>query len=205
MNNRSFVQVFSARDHQVVFLMMHAERQNAEKAETAQLFQILRGRMDNEIGPVLEFGGFEAPAIDAIHRRGVGRGHASNRVADRPVPREGENHAAVDGYVGHFGIERDIVHVDEMLPERIDIDLRPVRLGVRRQNFDNLLNRGERVLSGSGGDQTGLSLRGYHDMLLPRHRYILPMLHVMDGLQACGLLKIRLRERGGGSKATDQN
>src|SRR5271168_4479205 len=43
----SFVRVFAARDHQVVFLVMHAERQNAEKAETAQLFQILRGRMND--------------------------------------------------------------------------------------------------------------------------------------------------------------
>jgi hypothetical protein len=68
-----------------------------------------------------------------------------------------------------------------------------------------LLNRGERVLSGSGGDQAGLLLQGYHDMLLPRDRYISPMLHVMDGPQACGLLEIRLRERSRGSKATDQN
>src|SRR5271170_4534306 len=78
------------------------------------------GACTTRLAPVLEFGCFEVPAIDAVHRGGVRRDHASNRVADWPVPSEGENHAAVDGYVGHFRVERNIVHVDEMLPERID-------------------------------------------------------------------------------------
>jgi hypothetical protein len=40
---------------------------------------------------------------------------------------------------------------------------------------------------------------------LPEFRRILPVHHVMDSPDAWGLREIRLRECGGGSKATEQD
>jgi len=171
--------------------------------------------MNRQRSPALDFCRFEFPSVNAVHRGRVGRRHAPNGVANRAFAGNIEAHAAVDGFVLYIRSERHIVHVDKMLPKRVDIDLGPVGLGVSYENLDNLLYRGERALSGLGGDSAA-GLLPVHHMLalhhmpprrhrLPGRHHVLPMHHVMAGSHARERLQIRLCERDGGYEASDQS
>ena len=107
-----------------------------------------------------------------------------------------EPHARADRRAGDIRLERHIVHVDEMLPERVDVDLRPVCLRVRVQKRDDFLDCGEGALAGLGRART-LLLRGRLVLARHHHQHVLAMRALMGTF--C------LRERGGGREEPDQN
>src|ERR1051326_7367650 len=59
-------------------------------------------------------------------------------------------------------MQRHVIHVDEMLAQRLDVHLAPVSHGVRFQNLHDLLDRGEGRLTWLRGSSRGCSMRGSH-------------------------------------------
>ncbi len=110
------------------------------------LVGVLCRRMDRQRGarprfPLLR----TSPAVNAIHCGRVGCRHASNGVANRTFASDVEAYAAVDRFVLHVGSEGNVVHVDEVLPKRVDIDLDQSVLGSAAR-ISTTPNRGKRAL-----------------------------------------------------------
>ena len=101
--------------------MMHAPSHHTEESEPPQLGGVAGRRMHNQRCASLDFGRFKGPAVHAVHGRRVGGHHATNGVSDRTRARNGKPDSTLDRLARHVRRERDVVHVDEMLPERVDI------------------------------------------------------------------------------------
>ena len=79
---------------------------------------------------------------------GVRWDHALDGGKRAPVSGDGDLQATVDRLTRSVGLERHLIHVDEVLAQRLKVDFGPVGLGISLQNADNLLDRAECVLAG---------------------------------------------------------
>src|SRR5581483_6035596 len=141
----------------MVRLMMRATRHEADKAKTANVLHLLRvtgchGQQDT----VRQRLGLGTPAVKMrlVHLMSLSRDHALYRF-DRP-PSSGDGYLDADLYRLRQGVslERDLVHVDEMLTQGFKIDLGPVGFGVGLQEAHDLLDRAKCILArhrGRGG------------------------------------------------------
>lgn len=132
------------RDHEMMLLMVHAQRQDSEKAETTKLGQFRRvGRRHGQRGTFRTVFGPVGPPSPAIHRHRMGHYHAPDRGTHRPFPLYFVTHPFCDGDCPGLGIQRHIAHIDEMPAKRVYIDGRPIRVRVVNKNPDDFLNGGE--------------------------------------------------------------
>jgi hypothetical protein len=66
----------------------------------------------------------------------------------RPVACDCGLQAALDLLCGDIGIERHLVHVDQVLSQRFEVDFGPICLRVGFEHPDDLLDGAEGVLAG---------------------------------------------------------
>ena len=96
----------------------------------------------------------------------------------------GEAHAALDRLAAHVGGQGDVVHVDEVAPQRLDIDLGPIGLGIGLEDLDDFLNGRERALPGLCGDSADRAASAHH----------------VHGMRVAVVSGHRLREGGAGDE-----
>ena len=84
------------------------------------------GRGDGEKLAVRQGGSFRAPPQMAVHCLRPGGNHPLDRDKRAPGAGDRDLQAPVDLFRGGIGPQRDLVHVDEMLAQRFEIDLRPI-------------------------------------------------------------------------------
>jgi hypothetical protein len=138
----------------MVRLVMRPARHEADKSKTADVLHLLRvpgchGQQDT----VRQRLGLGAPPVDMhlVNLVSLSRNHALYRF-NRP-PSSGNTYfdAAIYRLRHGISLERDFAHVDEMLAQRLKIDLRPVGLGIGFQNASNLLDGAKCILAGIVG------------------------------------------------------
>ena len=118
-------------------LVVHAERQHADEAERAQPGGVLGRGITVSVAPSSISAAlmrqpptpFIVAAWAKIMRR-IG-------VSHRPGAGDDEAHAAVDRLALQLGAQRDGVHVDQVLAQRLDVDLRPVGLWIGVEDGDD--------------------------------------------------------------------
>ncbi|MEI6533838.1 MAG: hypothetical protein WCN98_00745 [Verrucomicrobiaceae bacterium] len=131
--------MLTARNHQMMLLMVHADCQNAEKPQSVKHVLIPRRNGDSHRRSSWDFSGSVLPAVHAVHRGSVRHHHPPDRVGNGSFPRHHESHPACHGLSNDLCVERHLIHIDEMLAKCIDVDFGPIRLGViREQNGDFL-------------------------------------------------------------------
>jgi hypothetical protein len=74
--------------------------------------------------------------------------HSANGVERAPLTLYGESRAPGDRLLPDGGTECDLVHVDQVLAQRFEIHLRPIRTRVGFQQPNDLRDRAEGVLTG---------------------------------------------------------
>src|SRR6266511_1209437 len=158
----------------MVRLMMRATRHEADNAKTADVLHLLRvagchGQQDT----VRQRLGLGAPAVEMrlVNLVSLSRDHALYRFDRSPRSGNGYFDAAVYRLRDGISLERDFVHVDEMLAQGFKVDLGPVGIGVSLQDADNLLDGAKGILArhrGRGG------VRG----LAARHHLLMHHLHL---------------------------
>lgn len=184
------VWMLATRDHQVMVSVVQAARHQAEESETAQLVGVRGGRAHHHRGAVLDLRRLEPPTLDAVHHGRVGQDHATDRVADRPHTRHVEAQAPVHRRAAHVRHENHIAHIDEMAPQRVDIDLRPVGRRIRLENTDDLLDGREGGLPDQRGNHARVTLMGH---VVRVHSFV-------GGLGPSSVISSRLSERDGGNE-----
>ncbi len=166
--------IFPAREHQVMQLMMHAACHHTDETEGMQLWLIGRWDKNSHRGAVIGRERLVAPASHAIHRRGMCESHSADRIADRARSAYDEPDAAFDRLIVDVRRERDVVHVYQVLAERLDVHLAPIRLRIGLKNLNDLLDRRERDLAGLS--RAGLRCHGclrMHHHVLVHHGQLL--------------------------------
>jgi len=86
------------------------------------------------------------PLIFATAAASLGAAAVTSSVTPDPVGRAEARNRGGDG----GGAEGEIIHVDQVIPEGIEIDFRPVGLGVGLQQPDDLGQGAEGRLAGVG-------------------------------------------------------
>ena len=99
-------------------------------------------------------------AGNSVHGRRVCLDHAADRVAYYAGSCHGTANAVADRGCFHVGVERNIVHVDQVAAQRRDIDPGPIRFRVGIQQRDNLLDCGKGALTGFLGERARHFRRG---------------------------------------------
>lgn len=193
------VRSLPGRQSEVMGLVMHANRHHANEPEGPDPVRVRAGHDQGRATRYL--GRLHCPALDTIHRNCVGRDHGADRAGDRRVLRSRlEAGAAFDLLGADAGAERHVVHVDQMLTQRLDIDFAPVRRRIRHQLRDNLLNGGEgglpplHDLSGNGVCIHAMALVGHAG-------HVLRVLHS----PLLGGRTLRQRQAGDGKKCDDED
>ncbi len=140
------VWILPGRQRMVMGLVMHANRHHTNEPEGPDAVRVGAGHDQGRTTRDLRR--LHCPALDIVHRRCVGRNHGADRAGHGRVLRSSlEAGAAFDLLDADAGAERHVVHVDQMLTKRLDIDAAPVRRRIRHQLGDDLLNGGEGGLS----------------------------------------------------------
>lgn len=183
------VRILPGCQRKVMGLVVHSDRHHADEPEGPDTVRIAAcNRQDSS---ARNFLCLHRPALDAIHGRCVGRDHRADRGDDGSVVRHRlEAGAALDISRGNVGTQRNVVHVDQMLTQRFDVDAAPVRLRVRHQLLDDLLDCSEgRLPSLQDTFRNGISVHpmvrmGHtRDMLPVRRRSMLGM-HILSLCEA---------------------
>ena len=152
---------------------MQAAHQYANKAETANMLDLLRiGGGNGEKLAVRQGGSFRAPPLMSVHCLRPGGDHPMDRDERMPGAGDRDLQTPVDRFRGGIGPQRDFVHVDEMLTQRFEIDLRPIGLRVSVKDLCDLLDCSEGILAGHcrrgrGSVHTGLT--AHHALVLAQH------------------------------------
>src|SRR5271165_143804 len=135
----------------MVRLMMRAAYQYADETEAANMLDFLRIRRgDGEKLAIRQRRRLGIPAVKAVHGLSVGRDHPLDGDECAPTAGDRDLQAAVDLFRGSVGLQRDLVHVDEMLTQRFKIYFGPIRLWVGVEHAHDLLNRSESTLARQG-------------------------------------------------------
>src|SRR3989454_7188521 len=85
----------------------------------------------------------------------MGRDHGADGLFRAPRARDVHGEPAGDRRLTDRRPEHDLVHVDEMLPEALDVDLGPVGGGIGLEDPDDLCDGTEGVLPGHCGCAPG--------------------------------------------------
>ena len=163
------VRSVAARHRQVVRAVMVSQRQQAVEAEAANSRDGLgaRGRRNNRYdrtagyfihGHAHRIGGANHPRVGVRHPPDGG-----NRPA---LARHREARARGDRFLPNKSAHRDVVHVDEVLPESLDVDPGPVGGRIGAENGDDLSDGGERGLASAGGTDLSCPGRMSHALLM---------------------------------------
>ena len=80
-----------------------------------------------------------------------GGDHSLDREERAPGAGDRDLQTPLDLLRGGVGAQRDLVHVDKMLAQRFEIDLRPVGLRVGVEDLHDLLDCAEGILTGIVG------------------------------------------------------
>jgi hypothetical protein len=89
------------------------------------------GGADGEKLAVLQHRSFRAPPLMAVHRGGPSGDHMLDGDERAPGAGDRDLQTPVDLFQGGVGPQRDLAHVNEMLAQRFEIDLRPIGVWVR--------------------------------------------------------------------------
>ncbi len=106
--------------------MVHAARHDPDEPQTLQLGEVRDWSLHRHDRPNLDLCRSKLPAADVVHCGGVGERHAANGIPHRWRAGHDEHHPAVDGLDLGVGVQRDGAHIRQMLPQRLDVDLRPI-------------------------------------------------------------------------------
>ena len=161
----SKMRIAASGDHQVMCLMVHTARHDANEPEPPELLPILRRHDDRDSRAIIGRHGCECPAVDAAHRRGMRHDHPSDGILHRTYARNGKPHSALNYLLFDFGSKRHIVHVDQMASKRLDVHLRPIGGQVTLQYADDFLDRRECPLTRLHWGH-GSRVPGHHGVVL---------------------------------------
>lgn len=193
------VWILPDRQREMMGLVMHANRHHANEPYGPDAVRIGPGH--DQGGTAWDLRRLHGPALYTVHRRCVGRDHGADRGGDRRVLRSRlETGAAFDLLYADSGAERHVVHVDQMLTERLDIDAAPVRRRIRHQSCDNLLNGGEGGLS-PFHEPRGNGVRVHPVALVGHAGHVLPVPHA----PVLYARTLRQRQAGSGKKRDDEH
>ena len=124
----------------MMHLVVSAARQYTGEAEAANNGNLLRvgGRHDQEhtIGQLFCF---HVPVLYPIQLSCLVGNHPLNRRERSSRPCNCHLDATLDMLHRRDGVERYLVHVDQVVTECIQVHLRPVRMRIGFQDCDNLL------------------------------------------------------------------
>jgi len=142
------------RHGEMVRLVVRAADQQSDETEALNMPDLLWvARGDREQFPVRQLSSFRTPPLMAVHRLRPGGDHPLDG-RERPVPTgDRDFQPAVDLFQSSLSLQRDLVHVDEMLAQGFEVDLRPVGLRIGVKDSDDLLDRAEGVLAGHRRDR----------------------------------------------------
>src|ERR1051325_7169289 len=124
----------------MVRLVPRTAGEQADEPETADVLNLLRiGRGDGQELAVRDFRRLGAPSVVPVRHLSISRDHSLDGDKRAPAALDGDLQAVVDLLWRGIGVQRDLVHVDQMLAQRFEIDLRPVGLWVGIEDTDDLL------------------------------------------------------------------
>ncbi|MBY5435378.1 hypothetical protein [Rhizobium leguminosarum] len=135
----------------VVRLVMRATHEQSDETEPADvrhLFGVVR--RDGQTHAVGKRFGRGDPAVHLIEFLGMIGDHPLNGGKGAALSRDGDRQAAVDRRRRRVCPQRYLVHVDQMLTQRFEIDLRPIGRGIGLQDADDFLNGAKGVLAWHG-------------------------------------------------------
>ena len=138
---------------EMMHLMMAALHHNAHEAQRTDLLHV--GRVaggDRQFHAIRQSRCPHRPAIHSVDVAGMLGHHALDRLQRAVAAGHLDAQAVLDRLLLCCRSHRHFVHVDQMLPQGIDIDLGPVGVRIGLQPRDDLLDRAERGLTGFRGD-----------------------------------------------------
>lgn len=142
----------AARHRQVVRAVMISQGQEAMKPEAANLRDgpvAGRRRNNGDDRAAAHFLDGNAHRIGRAHHRGVRFRHPADCARGTSLSRHREARASGDRLLPDDSAHRDVVHVEEVLPQPLDVHLSPVRGRIGPQDGDNLGDGGEHGLAGT--------------------------------------------------------
>jgi hypothetical protein len=132
--------------------------------------------VDHQEFAARQFGGLGVSTVVAVRHLNPGGDHLLDGDERAPAAGDSDFQSAVYLLGCELVLQRDLVHVDQVLPQGFEIDLRPVGLGVGVEDADDSLARPEGVLAGQRRrprDRVHTSMTAHHAPLLAPH-----LLHV---------------------------
>src|SRR5438477_435682 len=138
--SQSLAVEFALRHCEMMRLVPRAASEQADEPETTNVLDFFWvGRGDGQEFAVRQFGRLGAPSVVAVRRLNPGRDHPLDGDERAPAAGDRDLQSAVDLLGRGLGVQRDLVHVNQMLAQRFEIDLRPVGLRVGIEVTDDLL------------------------------------------------------------------
>jgi hypothetical protein len=111
-------------------LVVSALNHDAHKAERLEFGERLRfARQNRELYTIWQVFALRVPA-DFVQFVYVGRNHSLDCVKRPTFARHDYLDAIVGHALGRGSVKRYLVHIDKVLPQRINVDLRPIGLGI---------------------------------------------------------------------------
>ena len=137
----------AARDHQMVRLMMAAERQDAEEAERLDALRIVRLAGRHCYRRSVHRGArVYRPLARHIRSREMAPRHALNRCRDLGAASDSKARAVRQLLGRRFRPQRHIVHVDEVGSQSVNVHLGPIGVRISAQDRHRFGESGKSAL-----------------------------------------------------------
>ena len=133
---------------EMVRLVMRAANQQPNETKATDVLHFFGiGRSHSQKDAIGQRRGFGAPAVEVVDFPGLRGDHPLNGNEGTVAARDGYFEAAIDRLGDGIGFQRHLVHVDQVLAQPPEVDLRPIGFWVGVENSHDFPYRAKRVLT----------------------------------------------------------